>query len=391
MRAIGIGGTSNRMGAAVVWCAVVALAACSTNKQSGGGTVTDSARGETTTMTMTDSTAKAPATPAATPPKADADMQQVLDQLAALGGKPLETLTPQEARKQPTPADAVKALLKKQGKSTAPQPVGEVMDRTIPGAAGNIPARIYVPKGNGPFPVLVYYHGGGWVIANKDVYDASPRALVNLANCVVVSVDYRQGPEHKFPAAHDDAFAAYQWVLANAKSIKGDSSRVAVGGESAGGGLAVSTAMMARDKGVKLPVHMMVVYPIAGTDTNTASYLENANAKPLGRGAMEWFFKNYLNGPADYNDPRVNLVAANLKGLPPATIVTDQIDPLRSEGQLLADKLKAAGVQVEAKNYDGVTHEFFGMGAVLSKAKDAEQFVADGLKKSFGGAQVAGR
>ncbi|MEP7227597.1 MAG: alpha/beta hydrolase fold domain-containing protein, partial [Gemmatimonadales bacterium] len=165
----------------------------------------------------------------------DRQMQAVLTELEALHPKPIPQLSAAAARKQPTPADAVKALLKKEGRTTAPEPVGNVTNRTIPGAAGSIPIRIYTPQGAGPFPVIVYYHGGGWVIADLDTYDASPRALTNLANAVVVSAHYRQGPEHKFPAAHQDAFTAYRWVLANAKSLKGDPSRVAVMGESAGG------------------------------------------------------------------------------------------------------------------------------------------------------------
>lgn len=321
---------------------------------------------------------------AAAPAAPDAQMKAVLDELAALGGKPFHTLTAAEARKQPTPADAVKALMAKQGKSTAPEPGVRATDRTIPGPAGAMPVRVYTPEtGTGPFPVLVYYHGGGWVIANKEVYDAGPRSLSKLANAVVVSVGYRQGPENRFPAAHDDAYAAYDWVLKNAASINGDPARVAVGGESAGGGLAVSTSLMAREKGIKLPVYQMVVYPIAGTDTNTPSYIENADAKPLGRAGMEWFFENYLSSDADRQDPRVNLVAADLKGLPPTIIINAQIDPLRSEGEALAERLRAAGVVVEQRTFPGTAHEFFGMAAVIDKAKEAQQMVANGLKAAF--------
>jgi acetyl esterase/lipase len=253
----------------------------------------------------------------------------------------------------------------------------------IGGAAGQIPAKVYWPAGGGPFPVVVYFHGGGWVIADANVYDATPRALVNLAHCMVVSVNYRRGPEHKFPAAHDDANAAYEWVLKNAASIHGDASKVAVAGESAGGNLAITVAMNARDKNMQLPVYIVSVYPVAGGDTSTPSYQENANAKPLNKAMMEWFFKNYLRSDADRNDPRIDLVHADLKGLPPTTVITDQIDPLRSEGQMLADRLRDAGVRVDARTYDGVTHEFFGMGAVVAKAKAAEQQAADGLKKGF--------
>ena len=314
----------------------------------------------------------------------DDQMKKVLDAHAALGAKPLETLTPAQARKGPTPADAAKKVAAAEGKSTAPDPAVSSVDRTIPGPAGALPVRIYTPKdGTGPWPVVVYYHGGGWVIANKEVYDGGARAISKLANAVVVSVDYRQGPEHKFPAAHDDAIATYKWALANAASIKGDPKKVALAGESAGGGLAVATAIAARDQKLQQPTSVVAVYPIAGTDTNTASYMENANAKPLNRAAMSWFFKNYLNGPKDYQDPRVNLVAADLKGLPPVTIINAQIDPLRTDGEILADKIRAAGGTVQQKTWDGVAHEFFGMAAVVDKAKDAEQMAADALKKGW--------
>ncbi len=337
-------------------------------------------RAESGAVSSTDSTTSEKAVPATPNPQ----MQVVLSQLDALHPKPMPQLSAPEARKQPSPADAVKALLTKQGKSAAPEPVGSVVNRTIAGAGGPIPIRIYSPKGAGPFPVVVYYHGGGWVIADLDTYDASPRALANLANAVVVSAHYRQGPEHKFPAAHQDAFTAYRWVLANAKSLKGDPSRVAVMGESAGGGLATAVSMMARDSGAQLPVYQVLVYPIAGYDVNTPSYQENATAKPLSRPAMQWFFEKYLRTPADGKSPMIDLVHADLQGLPATTVITAQIDPLRSEGKELADRLKDAGAAVDYKNYDGVTHEFFGMGAVVDEGKQAQQQAADGLKKGFG-------
>ena len=319
-------------------------------------------------------------------PKADAPMQSVLDQLAALGGKPIETLDPAEARKQPTPSDAVKALLVKQGKDTMPAalvPGVTSVDRSIPGAAGSIPTRVYTPEGAGPFPVVVYYHGGGWVIANKDVYDGGARGLSKAANAVVVSVDYRLAPEHKFPAQHDDAFAAYKWAIANAASIKGDPKRIALAGESAGGNLAVATAIAARDAKLQLPVAVVSVYPIAQPDTTTESYNENANAKPLNRPMMSWFAKNATRTPADLQDPRINLVKANLTGLPPVTIINAQIDPLRDDGKMLEDALRAANVSVDRKVYDGATHEFFGMAAVVDDAKDAQQYAGDRLKDAF--------
>ena len=343
-------------------------------------TTTDSAAMSTRAVDTTVATGEV-VKPMAMP---DDQMKKVLDAHAALGAKPIESLTPAQARKGPTPADAAKKVAADEGKPTAPDPAVSSVDRTIPGPAGALPVRIYTPKsGSGPWPVVVYYHGGGWVIANKEVYDGGARALSKLANAVVVSVDYRQGPEHRFPAAHDDAIATYKWALANAASIKGDPKKVALAGESAGGGLAVATAIAARDMKLQQPTSIVSVYPIAGTDTNTAAYRENADAKPLSKPAMEWFFRNYLNGPEDYKDPRVNLVAADLKRLPPVTIINAQIDPLRGDGELLADKLRAAGVDVTQKTYDGVAHEFFGMATVVDKAKDAEKMAADALTKSW--------
>jgi acetyl esterase/lipase len=314
--------------------------------------------------------------------KADPDMKAVLAALDRLGGKPIETLTAAEARTQPTPADAVRAVLTKRGKAPPPQAVAKVEDRTY--GSERIPIRIYTPRGKGPFPVIVYFHGGGWVIGSIEAYDATPRALANSAGAIVVAASYRQGPEHKFPAAHRDAFTAYRWVIDNAASFGGDPARIAVVGESAGGNLAINTAIRARDEKVTMPVHMVLVYPIAGANLNTPSYLANANAKPLNKPMMEWFFHNELAKPVDAQDPRIDLVSrTDLAGLPPATVITAEIDPLRSEGQQLAKNLTAAGVKVDAVDYPGVTHEFFGMGAAVAKAKQAEDRAGKNLRAAL--------
>jgi acetyl esterase/lipase len=317
----------------------------------------------------------------------DREMQAVLDMLQSLGPKPIETLDAKEARKQPTPADAVEKLLDERGESTDPEDVGDVDDRTIDGPAGDIKVRIYKPASaaaDALLPVVLFVHGGGWVIADLDVYDASPRALANAAHAIVVSTHYRQGPEHRFPAAHEDVYAAYKWVIAAAHDFGGDASRVAVVGESAGGNLATVVCLNARDEGLPLPVHQVLVYPIADSDTNTESYREQAQAKPLNAAMMRWFFDNYLRGPEDGQTPAISLNrAADLSGLPPATIINAELDPLRSDGERLAERLRAAGVQTEQRTYPGVTHEFFGMGAVLPKAKDAQQFAAAALRRAF--------
>lgn len=320
--------------------------------------------------------------------KADPDMQAVLDQLAAMGGKPIETMTPAEARQQPTPADAVMALLKKQGKDTSPTalvPGVSSVDREIAGASGNILARIYTPDGVGPFPVIVYFHGGGWVIASKEVYDGGARGLAKQAQAIVISSDYRLAPEAKFPAAWDDALAAYKWASINAASIKGDPKRLALAGESAGGNLAIATAIAVRDAGLQTPSHVLAVYPVGQTgDLNTKSYVDSATAKPLNKAMIEWFVDKLLAKPADKMDPRLDLVHANLKGLPPVTIINAQIDPLREDGAILEAALKKAGVKVDRKVYAGTTHEFFGMAAVVEDAADAQKYGGQALRSSFG-------
>jgi acetyl esterase len=348
-------------------------------------TVTDSTVVIDSTKTDTAAKAIKPVGPApAWAPDIKPEMQAVIEKLASYGDKPIPQLTAVEARKNHTPTNAVMDLMKEHN---IPKPIFNVdtagKDITVTG--GSVHLRIYTPKTGKPsYPVIVYYHGGGFVIANLDVYDASANVLADKTEAVVVSVAYRLAPENKFPIAHNDAYAAYEWVVNNAASIKGDPKKIAVAGESAGGNLAVNTAIKARDKGLMLPMAILAVYPVSGSDMNTPSYIKNAAAKPLDKPMMAWFVKNYLNIMAEAKDPRINLVAANLKGLPQTTIITAEIDPLQSDGMMLADKLKAAGVVVDSKNYDGVTHEFFGMGAVVPQAMDAEKYAVSQLKKAFG-------
>lgn len=311
------------------------------------------------------------------------EMQAVIEKLESFKDTPIPKLTAQEARKNHTPTDAVMALVKEHN-IPMPAPMVDTVGKDISVKGGKIHARIYTPKsGKAPFPVIVYYHGGGFVIADLDVYDASAKGLAEQTGAILVSVAYRLAPEHKFPTAHNDAYEAYLWTLKNAASWNGDPKMIAVAGESAGGNLAANVSILARDKGVQIPVHQLLVYPVAGSDMNTKSYQKNAMAKPLDKSMMEWFVKNYLNSMAEAKDPRISLVNANLKGLPSTTIITDEIDPLQSEGELLAEKLKAADVKVDSKNYSGVTHEFFGMAIIVPQAKEAQAYAADELKKAF--------
>ncbi len=323
--------------------------------------------------------------------RADKDMATVLKKLGDLGVKPIESRSVEEARAQPSPADAVKAVLKDEGKDPAALMAAMKVskkDMAYPTAGGTQLVRIYTPEsaGSGPLPVIVYYHGGGWVIATVDTYEASAMALAKKANAIVASVEYRHAPENRFPAAHEDALAAYKWVLANAGQFGGDPARVAVAGESAGGNLAANVAIMARDGNLQKPTHMLLVYPVAGTDMNTPSYIQNQNAMPLSKGAMGWFVDKTLSKPDDAKSPMLNLTTmADLKGLPSATVVTDSIDPLMSEGKMLAEKLKAAGVPTTYRNYEGVTHEFFGMAPVVSDAEKAQDAAAHDLREAFAG------
>jgi acetyl esterase/lipase len=317
-------------------------------------------------------------------PNIDPQMLAVIEQFKSYENPPVDGATGFQYRNIKLPANAVMDLLHKTGVKPMESKVG-ISHKILPVSEKGVLIRIYTPKNseNKALPVIVYYHGGGWVIADLDTYEAAPMAMAEQANAVVVSVAYRQAPENKFPAAHEDSFEAYKWVVNNAAEIGGDANMIATAGESAGGNLAVSVALMARERGVKLPVHIVSVYPIADGDIESPSYEKYANALPLSKGFMKWFFDQYVPDWQTNNDPLINLIDADLSGLPATTIVNAQIDPLENEGKVLADKLKAAGVDVERKMYEGVTHEFFGMNAVLEHAVDAQKFAVDRLKKSF--------
>ena len=315
--------------------------------------------------------------------KPNAAMQKVLAALKALGGKPIETLSVDEARQQPLPGDAVAALMEKDGIAGPSKSAVALSHQAIAGPNGDIPIHVYTPQGSGPFPVLVYFHGGGFVIAQAADYNASPRALAEGAGIIVVAVDYHRAPEHRFPAAPNDAFAAYEWVRAHATEINGDPLQVAVGGESAGGNLAAVVCLMARDRNITLPVHQLLIYPVVDNDMTRPSYLANAKAAPLSKAMMQWFFGHYA-APSDALHPyALPMKAASLAGLPPATVITAEVDPLRSEGQAYAERLQSSGVAVAQRDYAGVTHEFFGMGAVLPAAREAAKFAAEQLQQAF--------
>ena len=326
-------------------------------------------------------------------PSIDPQMLAVIEQLTGTEPPAYPTLTPFQVRNAVLPAEAVAELLKKTGLPAAPAKTDVVQKKLPVGPEEGLLVRMYKPLDApaGPLPVIVYYHGGGWVIDDLDTYEPSARALAAKSGAIVVSVAYRQAPEHTFPTAHEDSYAAYEWVTENAASIGGDPNRIATAGESAGGNLAVAVALMARDRGGRMPVHILSIYPIADGDVQSPSYDKYAKAQPLNRAFMEWFFNYYAPDWKQTEEPLIALVDADLSGLPPVTIVNAEIDPLEAEGQTLAERLRAAGNNdVERKLYPGVTHEFFGMAAVLEQAVEAQDFAADRLKEGFQAASTRG-
>ncbi len=309
-------------------------------------------------------------------------MRTVLDAYKSLQPRQITMLSPQDARNEPTMTDAAKKVMADQH-IAGPEPVGGIGGVSIAGPGGPIATRVYYPQGNGPFPALVYFHGGGWVLGNLDTYDASCRALTNDANCVVISVDYRLAPEHRFPAAPEDCYAATQYVMSHPSDFKIDPKHVAVGGESAGGNLAAAVCLMSRDRGMPIPIYQLLIYPVTAATFDGQSYTEFADAVPLNKSMMTWFFGNYLASSSDASNPYVSILRADVSKMPPATIITAQIDPLRSEGEAFKAKLSGAGIPVSYMNYDGVTHEFFGLGAIVDQARQAERFAAQGLQSAF--------
>jgi acetyl esterase len=252
-------------------------------------------------------------------------------------------------------------------------PVAAVEDRGIAGPSGVLPVRVYTPEGRGPFPLVVFFHGGGWVLGDLDTHDPFCRALCAGAGCVVVSVAYRLAPEHPFPAASDDALAATRWVAAHAAEIGGDPVRIAVAGDSAGGNLAAATTLRIRDEGGPALRGQLLIYPgLRYPSPPTPSYVENAVGYGMTREAATWFWEQYLGDRTHATNPlAAPLIAPDLSGLPPALVVSAQYDVLRDEGELYARRLRAAGVPARLSRYDGVHHRFAELIGILDKAEQA--------------------
>ncbi|MBM4255582.1 MAG: alpha/beta hydrolase [Deltaproteobacteria bacterium] len=301
-------------------------------------------------------------------------VKTVLD-LMTKAGPPMHHLTPEKAREQ---------ILAMRANKGDVEPVGKVEDRTIKGPAGDIPIRIYTPNGRGPFPLLVYFHGGGWVVGSIETVDASCRSLTNQAGCITVSVDYRLAPEHKFPAAPEDCYAATTWTALNASSIHGDPSRLAIGGESAGANLAAAVALMAQERGAPSIALQLLLYPVTDYACNTPSCRENGEGYFLTTEMMRWFWNHYLRNSADGENPLASpLRAKRLQSLAPAAIFTAEFDPLRDEGADYARKLRDAGIPVEYKCQEGLIHGYMGMAKVVEPAEKAVQDAASSLRNAL--------
>lgn len=249
-------------------------------------------------------------------------------------------------------------------------PVGATEDRTVPGAEGDLRARVYRPEGDGPFPTVVFFHGGGWVIGDLDTHDNMAREVCRGARAVVVAVDYRLAPEHPFPAAALDAVASARWVAKSLEEFGGDQ-RLALAGDSAGGNLAAVVAQALRDDGTPL-VGQLLIYPAVDAEGEYPSRVENAKGYFLEKDTMDWFYGHYAGAWDDARDARLSpLHGADLSGLPPAVVVTAEYDPLRDEGEAYGRALEAAGVRADVRRYDGMIHGFFDMGPFSPGAQAA--------------------
>lgn len=262
--------------------------------------------------------------------------------------------------------------------------IATVEDRAVAGPRGDVPVRVYRPELKDTPPVLVYFHGGGWVLGSLETHDAICRALANAARCVVIAVDYRLAPEHPFPHGLQDCQAVVRWVQESSVQLGLDGERVAVGGDSAGGNLAAAVANSNRDENGKPLCHQLLIYPVIDAERATESYRENAEGYLLTALGMKMFWELYL-GEASASESALASPArlVDLAGLPPATIVTAQYDPLRDEGEIYAERLKAAGNQVALRRWDGVFHGFVGFADRLAKGSEAILFSAQRLRESF--------
>ena len=302
-------------------------------------------------------------------------VQALLDELEKQGLPPFDQMSVTQARA------VTLGFRDLQGE---PENVGEVRDILVPGPAGALPVRLYHPAPGQALPLVIYFHGGGWVVGDLEVVDKPCRALANASHCVVASVNYRVSPETKFPGPAEDCYAATQWLAGHAKDIGANGRFVAVAGDSAGGNLAAAVALMARDRGSPALSYQVLIYPVTAPalGTQAASYQENAEGYLLTKGSMEWFWDHYLASPDDAKNPYASpLHADDLSRLPPAMVITAEFDPLRDEGIAYAKRLREAGVSVSTSHYDGLIHGFFWLSGALDAGRELTAEIGNELRK----------
>ena len=304
----------------------------------------------------------------------DPQVQALLSELAALGRPPLYELSVKDAR---VAAEDMRAL------AGEPIEVGSVRDTTIPVEGDEIGARVYTPQGAGPHPVVMFFHGGGWVICSLDTHDNVARAICRDAEAVVVSVDYRMAPEHRYPTAAHDCFAATRWVADNAASLGADASRLAVCGDSAGGNLSAVVSQMARDDGGPRIRYVALIYPAVDMTRTGGSLDENASGYFLETAGMHWFMNHYLSEAEREETMASPLLHEDLSRLPDCFIATCEYDPLRDEAEAYGDALRANGVHVETKRYDGMIHGAATLTGVLDGGRRLVSEVAAHLRHAL--------
>jgi acetyl esterase len=306
----------------------------------------------------------------------DHDAEILLEMVRAANRPAFETVGAAEAR-----------LLFNAGRKVLapdPMPVAELRDIAILGPGGPNPARLYRGAATGTLPVLVFFHGGGWVVGDIESHDTVCRHLANRAGCAVVSVDYRLAPEHKFPAAVEDCLAATAWVAGNAAALGVDAARLAVGGDSAGGNLAAVVSLLARDRDAPRIIQQLLIYPATDAAMRHDSIGRFAEGYVLTRATMRWFYDQYLRAPEDAADWQASpLAAPDLKGLPPAYVLTAGYDPLCDEGDAYAARLAAAGVAVTHRTFPGQVHGFAMNGKIIRSAETALDEIAAALRAAW--------
>jgi len=305
----------------------------------------------------------------------DLQAKEFLESMAAQGAPPLPTLTVEQAR------EGFRQMQQFRGEA---EEVKKIENHMIRSADGEFKVRTYTPEGTGPFPILVYFHGGGYVVGDLELVDRLCRSVTNQAQTIVISVDYRLAPEHKYPTALNDGYAAVKWAYSNAESFNGDPKRIAVGGDSAGGSLGASLSLKAKRENGPHITAQVLIYPMTDFASETESFKEFGTGYNITAADIHWFNNHYLTDEVDIEDEYVSPLRSNdLSNLPPALILTAEYDPLRDDGALYAEKLKQYGNQVEYKCYEGMIHGFAWYAGVLDRGKDLSTHVSNYLKEKF--------